>query len=262
MSRCVLVDIVAVHVSLFCSLPPSPLQCNSPPPPTSQFQLGSVTLEPHSPGTSYQLVLEHAVSTTHALQQKIEGLERENSRLVTERQAALSRLDKCAGLKEEVEGELYSKFKVVLNEKKAKIRRLMEQLGTLSDQNKSLQLQVSSQAGRAMASSSPTGEGGTHDGENKETDDEMAETTPSPKQSGCSHPAMAASGLLGEAQEVVSPPVKRRRRQTRRRGGGEPEIPRPPTITRPPSTDKVKVRSERGDSGGASVESDDLLEQL
>ena len=219
-----------------------------------------MTLDPRASDSSYQLVLEHAVSTTHALQQKMEELERENSRLVSERQAALSRLEKCARIKEEVEGELFSKFKVVLNEKKAKIRQLMEQLRALSDQNKSLQLQVSSQAGRAMPSSSATDEGDTHHGEHRETDDEMAESTPSPKQPSSSHP-MATSSLLGEGQEVVSPPVKRRRRQTRKKGGGEPEIPRPPTITRPPSTDKVKVRSERVDSG-ASVESDDLLQQL
>ena len=248
-----------LSVSLVFSLPPSPLQCNLSH-SFLQFQLGSVTLEPKAPGASYQLILEHAVSTTQSLQQKIEDLEREKSRLASERQVALSLLDKCANLKEELEGELYGKFKIVLNEKKAKIRRLMEQLETLSDQNKSLQLQVSSHVGGGIPSSSAADEGDAHRRESRETDDEMAGDTPSPKQPS-SPPPMASSSLLGEGQEVVSPPVKRRRRQTRKKGGGEPEIPRPPTITRPPSTDKVKVRPERGDSG-ASVESDDLLQQL
>ena len=175
-----------------------------------QFRLGSVTLEPRA-SDSYQLVLEHAVSTTHALREKIELLQEENHRLLNERQAALSRLEKCVNIKEEVEGELFGKFKVVLNEKKAKIRQLMEQ-------NKSLRVQ------RTLPSSSATDEGDTLYGESRETDDEMAESTWSPKQPSSSHPT-ATSSLLGEGQEVVSP-VKRRRRQTRKKGG-EPETPQP-----------------------------------
>ena len=82
--------------------------------------------------------------------------------------------------------------------------------------------------------------------------------------SSCHHsqPLIAIpAGLLGEAQEVVSPPVKRRKREPRHRGAGGPDIPRPPSIIRPPSTDKVKVHVERSRSG-SSVEGEDLLQLL
>ena len=166
---------------------------------------------------------------------------------------ALSRLERCVGLKEELEGELYSKFKNVLNEKKAKIRQLMEQLRVLSDENKVLQEKIKSQGTGQAVSSSPssigTGEGGG--GMEKESSNES-----SPQHRHSPFPSTAPHSLLGEAQEVVSPPVKRRRREAGRRG--ELEIPRPPSITRQPPRARVRVEPEQP----ASAESDELLELL
>lgn len=98
-------------------------------------------------------LLDHAVDTTHLLQDKIRELERGNLRLVQERKTALEKLEECACLKEQVplasisimlcrtllspaqiETDLYNKFKLVLNGKKSKIRHLMEELASCQTQ--------------------------------------------------------------------------------------------------------------------------------
>ncbi len=116
-------------------------------------------------------------------------------------------------LKEEVEAELYGKFKLVLNEKKAKIRRLMDQLSSLSDRTKALE-------GTAARVSPDT----ARDHHGADTDDEMVakEESPRPK----TPPPKPVESLLGGSSEVVSPPVKRRRRQGTTKPTGQPEIPR------------------------------------
>ena len=230
------------------------LACSSIFSSSLQFQLGSVALETQPRDSGYQEILEHSVSTTQSLQSRIEQLERENGRLTSERKMVLSRLEQCVGLKEELEGALYSKFKNVLNEKKAKIRQLMEQLRVLSDENKGLQQKIKSQGtGRTVSNtatpSTSTGEGGG--GREKESSNET-----SPLHQHSPSPSIAPHSLLGEAQEVVSPPVKRRRREAGRRG--ELEIPRPPVISRQLPPARVRVEPEQP----ASVESDELLELL
>ena len=79
------------------------------------------------------------MSSLQQSQQEIDDLRKENTRLASERQGALSRLEKYGNLQKDIEKDLFGKFIVVLNEKKAKIRRLMEQLSTVSKQLKSLQ---------------------------------------------------------------------------------------------------------------------------
>ncbi len=136
---------------------------------------------------------------------------------VSERQSALDRLEKCAEVKEAVEAELYGKFKLILNEKKAKIRRLMEQLSSLSDRNRALEGVVATTVGKPMEGDTP----GIRSGD--DTDDEVITgDSPGPK----TPPTRPVESLLGGASEVVSPPVKRRRRQGTTKPTGQPEIPR------------------------------------
>ena len=99
-----------------------------------KFLLGSVTLSPHHDEGAATL-LDFAVSSL----QEMGDLQKENTRLASEHQGALSRLEKCTNLQEDIEKDLFGKFKVILNEKKAKIRQLMERLSTVSEQLKSLQ---------------------------------------------------------------------------------------------------------------------------
>ena len=96
--------------------------------------LGSVVLPSCEPHQAFCRMLDHAMAKMAELEVNIEELEAEKERLLRERTVILQRLDKCVSDKEDLESNLYGKFKLVLDEKKAKIRRLMEALTHLSTQ--------------------------------------------------------------------------------------------------------------------------------
>lgn len=247
-----------------------------------KFLLGSVTMSLCRDQGATKL-LDFAVSALEENQQEIRDLQKENSRLSSERQGALARLEKCANLQEDIEKDLFGKFKVVLNEKKAKIRRLMEQLNSVSEQLHNLQQTSKTVVSQPSATNKEdTKEDPGNQSENG-TDDEMAHS-PSPigteQQPPRGSPAPATTGqpmesLLGDPSErtISSPPVKRRKRNegvrpTSKVKGQPVELPRPPLISRLSSQSagrsKVRVRTTSSDSKKSedSMESDDLLQLL
>lgn len=189
-----------------------------------RFQLGSVTLDPEPSDQVHSQLLVFAIGRMVTLQEQIADLQTERGRLVSERQSALSQLERCANLKEDIEGDLFHKFTLVLNDKKAKIRRLMGQLSSVTEQNKALQ--SLSHTSRSQEKTTPPVEGdapGRQSGD--DTDDELVPSdsalTPSPQPKA----VLPGASLLGE-EESVSPPVKRRRRVGGRKTPGKPDIPR------------------------------------
>ena len=257
-----------------------------------KFLLGSVTLNICREEGAIQL-LDFAVSALEENQQEIGDLQKDNHRLASERQGALARLDKCANLQQDIEKDLFGKFKVVLNEKKAKIRRLMEQLTNVSTQLSQLQQSMKQSASKA-ATLPATDDNGTekHRGREEgrrgqesedETDDEMVHS-PSPLVTRAEHasrtpppsgaPHLPIESLLGDPneKEISSPPVKRRKRNVGAASkvkGQAVELPRPPSIGRSSSSaqssGKVRVRSTSSESKKSeeeSIESDDLLQLL
>ena len=74
----------------------------------SQFQLGSVLLQCKEADKTLSVILDHAVTTAHSLQEKIADLERENLRLLQERRVALERLEQSTLTKEEVSVYYYA----------------------------------------------------------------------------------------------------------------------------------------------------------
>ena len=251
-----------------------------------KFLLGSVTLNICREQGAIGL-LDFAVSALEQNQQDIEDLQKENLRLASERQGALSRLEKCANLQEDIEKDLFGKFKVVLNEKKAKIRRLMEQLSNISAQLSQLQQSskqsTSKPAPPAKDDSVTENRRGREEAQDSddETDDEMVHS-PSPMVTEGHTPStppppglrVPVESLLGDPneREISSPPVKRRKRNvgaTSKVKGQPVELPRPPSIGRSSSSTqssgKVRVRttsSENKKSEEDSLESDDLLQLL
>ena len=247
-----------------------------------KFLLGSVTMSLCKDQGATKL-LDFAVSALEENHQDIRDLEKENSRLSSERQGALARLEKCSNLQDEIEKDLFGKFKVVLNEKKAKIRRLMEQFSSVSEQLHNLQQSGKTVVSQPQAISEDTKEEEDPSNQSENgTDDEMAHS-PSPvatKQQPRSSPAPATPGkpmesLLGDPSErtISSPPVKRRKRNagvrpTSKVKGQPVELPRPPSISRSSNqsagSSKVRVRSTSSESKKSedSMESDDLLQLL
>lgn len=106
-----------------------------------KFQLGSVELIPVSDKSVNCCLLNHSIDCMEELWQRIEDLEGTCKRLSCERQTALKSLQKSISLKD-FESEFYGKFKLILNEKKSKIRKLMELKHHLSEQNEEMQGQA------------------------------------------------------------------------------------------------------------------------
>uniref|UniRef100_A0A803WED8 DNA repair protein XRCC4 n=1 Tax=Ficedula albicollis TaxID=59894 RepID=A0A803WED8_FICAL len=93
------------------------------------FRLGSLKLqEVPSPAEVVKELIGYCLDSLAQLQAKTEHLQRENERLFNSWSDVEKRLEKCVEAKEELEADLYSRFVLVLNEKKAKIRNLQKLL--------------------------------------------------------------------------------------------------------------------------------------
>ncbi|XP_019622353.1 PREDICTED: DNA repair protein XRCC4-like isoform X1 [Branchiostoma belcheri] len=94
-----------------------------------RFQLGSIKLrEAVTPVEVMQQIFDHALGRAEELKRTISDVQKEKDRLSGERAKALERLEKYVAQKEEMERDLYAKFVVVVNDKKAKIRQLKDEL--------------------------------------------------------------------------------------------------------------------------------------
>lgn len=136
-----------------------------------KFLLGSVTLSLCEEQGATKL-LDFAVSALEESQQEIGDLRKENARPASEWQGALARFEKCANLQEDIEKDLFGKL-WLLNEKKAKIRCLMEQFTSVSEQ-----LQQSNKTTVGPPASEETKEDPSSQSDN-ETDDDIVHS-PSP----------------------------------------------------------------------------------
>jgi len=148
-----------------------------------KFQMASVTLKQSSPTISS--MLEFAVTNISSLKEDISSLTKTVENLKKERSQTLEKLEQCATLKEDLESDLYGKFKLVLNDKKAKIRLLKEQAKALADENQQLK-EKNKSVTIAVANSKAKKDHIAYDSE-ATTDDEAASTdnrkqsrTPSP----------------------------------------------------------------------------------
>ncbi|XP_059348345.1 DNA repair protein XRCC4 [Ammospiza nelsoni] len=93
------------------------------------FRLGSLKLqEVPNPAEVIKELIGYCLDSLGKLQAKTEHLQRENEKLLSNWSKAEKRLEKCVEAKEELEADLYKRFVLVLNEKKAKIRNLQKLL--------------------------------------------------------------------------------------------------------------------------------------
>uniref|UniRef100_A0A674G7M4 DNA repair protein XRCC4 n=1 Tax=Taeniopygia guttata TaxID=59729 RepID=A0A674G7M4_TAEGU len=93
------------------------------------FRLGSLKLqEVPNPAEVMKELIGYCLDSLGKLQAKTEDLQRENERLFSNWSDVEKRLEKCVEAKEDLEADLYSRFVLVLNEKKAKIRNLQKLL--------------------------------------------------------------------------------------------------------------------------------------
>ncbi|XP_054612839.1 DNA repair protein XRCC4 [Dunckerocampus dactyliophorus] len=98
------------------------------------FRLGSVLLSPvPEPAEAVKRLLTHSLERGSALEHQNQELEEQNRRLRQEHQRITAELKRYADGKADLEAELYSRFVLVLNEKKAKIRSLQETVKELQE---------------------------------------------------------------------------------------------------------------------------------
>ncbi|KFQ92797.1 DNA repair protein XRCC4, partial [Nipponia nippon] len=93
------------------------------------FRLGSLKLQKvSSPVEVVKELIGYCLDCLGRLKAKNEHLQKENERLFSDWSDVEKRLEKCVEAKEELEADLYNRFILVLNEKKAKIRNLQKLL--------------------------------------------------------------------------------------------------------------------------------------
>uniref|UniRef100_A0A3B3U037 DNA repair protein XRCC4-like n=1 Tax=Poecilia latipinna TaxID=48699 RepID=A0A3B3U037_9TELE len=95
------------------------------------FKLGSVSLDAvKEPAEAVREVLIHTLQQGNELQQHNHKLKEENQRLMQEHQNIT---ENCISIIETLKAELYSRFVLLLNEKKTKIRSLQESVTKLQE---------------------------------------------------------------------------------------------------------------------------------
>ena len=226
-----------------------------------------------------QYIIEQHV----ALKEQLSDVKSDYASVAEDRRHLLKRLEQCVDLKEKLEKDLYGKFVLILNEKKAKIRQLLEEVSkykAAAVRGRDRDTPPVEEVERMEGIEDPStleGEGEDNSGvRERESDDGSRTPSPKPKKFSAklpSHSTAAAarrkpvpSSLLAEDMDNLhtSPPVRRRRREAGKKVSGQPEIPRPPSINRPrPRASEAKVRaSSSSRERSESLESDDLLNLL
>lgn len=188
------------------SLRPRPLQPNTAITLTYEkmqsdisFRLGQAELQVDSePVESVRKLLEHNLERGERLERENLRLERENHRLRGEHTHITDKLKRYSAGKESLETELYSRFVLVLNEKKSKLRSLQETLSKLQDKRTAEQ-QKDSAAGQEDDEY-----GGSTDEEPQETKEEES-IKPAPESS-------ARSSLDDSLSDITDVAPSRKRR--------------------------------------------------
>ncbi|XP_054042488.1 DNA repair protein XRCC4 isoform X1 [Rissa tridactyla] len=168
------------------------------------FRLGSLKLQKvSSPAEVIKELIGYCLDCLGRLQAKNEHLQKENERLFSDWSDVEKRLEKCVEAKEELEADLYNRFILVLNEKKAKIRNLQKLLNEAKESAADAKCTRDSIASTQMA----TGRENDYDGS---TDEESENLT---RASLPSAPERKDS-LLGSPDVIDTAPRRKRRQRT------------------------------------------------
>lgn len=221
-----------------------------------KFQLGEVILSEMVKGGIHSL-LNLAVNSMNDFRESNSQLLAKCDRLSKERQVTLTDLQECADIQDKIENHLFSKFKLVLNEKKAKIRALMKSQENLASENEELRSKVKSctEASRERSISPSTGcDQATH------VSQEISST---PNVDSVQDNQQGSVGTVISLLEDVQcrapspPPAKRRRHGNTHKAVANLERPlAKPRVSTHNSTSSTPVDQEE------EIESEELLDML
>ncbi|XP_069557133.1 DNA repair protein XRCC4 [Brachyistius frenatus] len=224
------------------------------------FRLGCVRLSAVSePTEAVRELLTYGLQRGSSLERHNLKLQEENRRLRGEQRRIGAEMKRYAGGKEALEAELYSRFVLLLNEKKAKIRSLQETVSSLQDTR-------SSDGPKKKDSAKPDETeddeyGGSTDEEPEEVQTKAASNPPTRESSTPSPLDDSLSDIMD-----VAPCRKRRFRHLR---PPEPEIkrPNPETSQRkrsdsPAGSSKLQTPQRSADAAAASSAAEDMFEDF
>lgn len=221
-----------------------------------RFRLGSVELVPSDVPTTSRCLLDYCVDKMPELLQKVINSEKECSRLERERKSALDLLEKCTTLKEQAEKELYGKFKLVLNEKKSKIRKLMEIKEHLTEQNEEMQRIIWDLKSAAQSSE-----------ERQNSPEDALATREAPAIPGPAARVHKTNNtmrsLLSDAGACrpPSPPPVKRQRISKPSERGKIELPHPPPL-RSKAKPQDHSKEVKNESDDLSIDANELLDMM
>ncbi|KFR00787.1 DNA repair protein XRCC4, partial [Opisthocomus hoazin] len=173
------------------------------------FRLGSLKLQKvSSPEEVVRELIGYCLDCLGRLQAKNEHLQKENERLFSNWSDVEKRLEKCVEAKEELEADLYNRFVLVLNEKKAKIRNLQR----LLNEAKESAADAKCTRGSIATTQVVTGEENYYDGSTDEESENLTRTSlPSAPE--------RRHSILGSPDVVDTAPRRKRRQRTAKSAG-------------------------------------------
>ncbi|NXH12360.1 XRCC4 protein, partial [Bucco capensis] len=178
------------------------------------FRLGSLKLQKvSSPAEVVKELIGYSLDYLGRLQAKNEHLQKENERLLNGWSEVEKRLEKCVEAKEELEADLYSRFILVLNEKKAKIRNLQK---LLNEAKQSAGDPICTRDGIATTQMA-TGRENDYDGSTDEESENAAQASlPSAPERRIS--------ILSSPDVIDTAPRRKRRQRTAKSAGTEAKM--------------------------------------
>ena len=226
-----------------------------------RFKLGSMDLSPSDFQATNRFLLDYSIDRMQSLFQKVSKLDRECSRLENERRTALNLVQKYSSIKDETEKDLYGKFKLILNEKKSKIRKLIELKDHLTDQNEEMKRVI----WNAKSTAQPI------KGESLvavvEEQDKKGTSSDSHPQSSAHKPETLMKSLLcdaGSCRPPSPPPVKKQRLMMVSEKG-KIEIPHPPPLSSTCTKAKLQPQNNSKDHknvNDSDVSMDELIDMI
>lgn len=180
------------------------------------FRLGSFNLEKvASPAEIIRDLICDCLDTITENQAKNEHLQKENERLLRDWNDVQGRFENCVRAKEDVETDLYKRFILVLNEKKAKIRSLQKLLSEFQELEKNIEHKRET----ATCSEMTAARDAIYDA----STDEEAENLPDPSESA---PATLRrdDSIISSADVTDVAPSRKRRQHMQKHLGTEPKM--------------------------------------
>ncbi|XP_053152209.1 DNA repair protein XRCC4 isoform X2 [Hemicordylus capensis] len=178
------------------------------------FRLGLLKLQKvSSPAEVIKELISYCLDSVAQLQAKNEHLQKENERLLSDLDDIQGKLQKCVDAKEQLEDELYSRFILVLNEKKAKIRSLQKTLREAEET-----VTETTQTRDTVT----TSESKLEREDYEESTDEESNNSSQPSKPVLAKPRR--DSLLNSPDIIDVAPSRKRRQRTRKAVGTEPKV--------------------------------------